>query len=165
MTMKSLLIVRHAKSSWDSPTLKDFDRPLNERGKRDAPAMAARILERGIHPNVFVTSTANRALSTAQAFHEVFKAKKEQLILVPELYHAAPQVFYEVMASLEDDWKTAVIFSHNPGITAFVNSLEVAHVDDMPTCAVFGVQADVKHWQDFAAAAKSFWLFDYPKNV
>lgn len=163
-TMKSILFIRHAKSSWDSPTSQDFDRPLNEKGHKDAPLMAQRLLAQKITIDAFVSSTAKRAFTTAEYFYKEFKAAPEQLIPTPELYQAQPFVFYKVIQSLNDDWKTVAIFSHNPGITEIVNSMAVATVDDMPTCAVFGVTANIKHWKDFAGAEKRFLLFDYPKN-
>ena len=163
--MKTLILVRHAKSSWDSPTMKDFDRPLNERGQKEAQLMAQRLLDEKVNLDAFVTSTAQRAFTTAEYFHQAYKAQPEQLVLKPELYHASVKAFYDVIATLDSSLKNVAIFSHNPGITEMVNSLAVANVDDMPTCAIFGVIADVKNWEEFAAAEKRFLLFDYPKKV
>jgi len=161
--MKSLLLIRHAKSSWDSPGFKDFDRPLNERGHRDAPMMAERLLQKKIGIDRFITSTANRALTTAEYFHKAYKAALSHLIALPELYQAGPSTFDAVIASLNDDWNSVALFSHNPGITETVNSFGVASVPDMPTCAIFGINANIKHWKDFATAEKLFLLFNYPK--
>ena len=161
--MKTLLIIRHAKSSWDSPTLKDFDRPLNERGHKDAPMMAERLLQKKISIDAFVTSTAKRAITTTEYFHKAYKAASSQLVPIKELYQAQTEDFYKVINSLQDNWDTVAIFSHNPGITALVNNFDVGGVDDMPTCAVFGVTAEIEHWKDFEAAEKRFLLFDYPK--
>ena len=162
--MKQLLLVRHAKSSWDSPTFKDFDRPLNDRGLHDAPMMAERLIQQKINIDAFITSTALRAITTAASFLKCYKAPQSQLIGKPELYHAQPEIFYDIISTLNDDWKTVAIFAHNPGITDMVNSLNVARVLDMPTCAVFGVSADTKHWMDFEKKEKRFLLFDYPKG-
>ena len=161
--MKSLLLVRHAKSSWDSPSLQDFDRPLNDRGNRDAENMAHRLINRKTDIDVFVTSTAMRALNTAKYFIKAYNAKKEHVIELADLYHASPGVMYNVIRQLSDDFKTAALFSHNPGITEMVNTLEVAKLDNMPTCGVFAVRADVEKWADFKDAPKQFWFFDYPK--
>ena len=163
--MKHLLLVRHAKSSWDSPTLKDHDRPLNERGNKEAPMMAQRLLDQKILIDSFVTSTAQRAFTTAEYFHKAYRSHLAQLVLKPELYQAHIPTFYEVISGLDDGFKTVALFSHNPGITDTVNSFGVARVDEMPTCGVFGVSADIKHWKDFETAEKRFWLFDYPKKV
>lgn len=163
--MKSLLLVRHAKSSWDSPMMMDFDRPLNDRGNKDAPMMAKRLLEKNVEINAFVTSNAVRALTTARYFHQAYNAKKDQLIENQDLYNASPEVFFKVIAQLDNKYNSVAIFSHNPGITQIVNLLQVAKVDEMPTCAVFGVRADIKSWKDFKSSHKQFWLFDYPKLV
>ena len=161
--MKSILLVRHAKSSWDSPTTHDFDRPLNDRGNRDAPMMANRLLERKTDIDLFVTSTAVRALTTAKYFIKAYGAKKDRVIELSDLYHAHTSVFYNVIRQLDDKFNTAAIFSHNPGITEMVNSLGVAKLDNMPTCGVFAVRSDVETWADFMNAPKHFWFFDYPK--
>ena len=161
--MKSILFIRHAKSSWDSPTQKDFERPLNERGNKDAPMMAKRLLDKKVAIDVFISSPAVRALSTATYFHQAYKAKKDMLITIPVLYHASGDVFYDVIKQIDNKHNTVALFSHNPGITVMVNSLGVAKVDNMPTCSVFGVHADIENWQEFEAAVKQFWMFDYPK--
>lgn len=160
--MKQLLIVRHAKSSWALAGQEDFDRPLNDRGMKDAPMMARRMLDRNVHIDVFVSSTANRALTTATFFATAYDAK-DKLVEVTKLYHAAPPVFYNTIAGLDDSITTAAVFAHNPGITAFVNELTNTRIDNMPTCAVFAVQVDTDHWKDFKEAKKTLWFFDYPK--
>jgi phosphohistidine phosphatase len=161
--MKNLLIIRHAKSSWDNITQQDFDRPLNDRGNRDAPVMAKRLLKRDIEIDAFVSSSANRALSTATYFAETYEKKQKHIIQVETLYHAEVNTFYKVVSELEDDLKTVAIFSHNPGVTEFVNSLTTSRIDNMPTCGIFAVKADIKKWKDFASSTKEFWFFDYPK--
>ena len=161
--MKNLLIIRHAKSSWDNITQRDFDRPLNDRGNRDAPIMAKRILKRGADIDAFVSSPANRAFTTATYFAEAYNVKKKNIIVIDSLYHAEVNMFYEVINNLDNELKTVALFSHNPGITSFVNSLTQTRIDNMPTCGIFAVKADVKSWGDFTAAEKTFWFFDYPK--
>lgn len=161
--MKSLLLVRHAKSSWDSPSLSDFDRPLNDRGNKDAPKMAKRLKEKGIEIDLFVSSTAVRAISTARYFIKAYEAKKSRIIELPELYHPAVNIFYDVIAQLDDKFDSVAIFSHNPGITEMINTLGVARLDNMPTCGVFAVKADIKSWAEFRNAVKQLWFFNYPK--
>ncbi len=161
--MKNLLIIRHAKSSWDSLTQKDFDRPLNDRGNRDAPMMAKRLLKRGVEIDAFVSSPANRALSSATYFAEAYGRKQKHILQVDNLYHAEVNVFYKVVNEIDDEYKTVAIFSHNPGITDFVNTLTNNRIDNMPTCGIFAIKADIKKWKDFGEANKEFWFFDYPK--
>lgn len=163
--MKTLVLVRHAKSSWDNFFLNDFDRPLNERGKTDAPIMAKRLLERKVHIDVFISSPAKRAKKTAKAFMKEFGVSDKEIILMKDLYEASVKNFEDVVANIDDDYQSAAIFSHNPGITAFANTLTQQKLDNMPTCSVFAVKADVKKWADFKEAKKQFLFFDYPKNI
>jgi phosphohistidine phosphatase len=162
--MKELFLIRHAKSSWDSPTMKDFDRPLNERGKKDAPSMAKRLASKKIKLDALFSSSANRALSTAQYFAEEFDIKKKDIVQIPELYHANPSVFYEVIEHTDDDLDNIAIFSHNPGITEFINELTDKKIMDTPTCGIFAIKIHSKTWKDFASATKDFLFFDFPKS-
>lgn len=162
--MRSLFLIRHAKSDW-SFNLDDFDRPLNERGKRDAPMMAARLFNRGIAIDAFVSSPAKRALKTAKVFAETYGIGKEDIILKPELYLPPAETFFSVIDGLDNRWQRVAIFSHNNGITQFANLLRVAVIDNMPTCSIFAVTADCDRWQDFPKAEKQLMFFDYPKNM
>src|ERR1700690_3166325 len=145
--MKTLLLIRHAKSSWDNVVLPDFERPLNERGKHDAPLMAKRIKDRKIEINAFVSSPAKRAKKTAEIFMNVFDKEVEKLISIPSLYEATLEKFYDVVENLKDKYDTVALFAHNPGITDFINSLECTPVYDMPTCAVYAVNLKTKNWK------------------
>ena len=163
--MKTLLLIRHAKSSWDDPGLSDFERPLNDRGKKDAPSMAERLYERGIKIDAFVSSPARRARKTAEQFAKRYKKEKEDLVLKTELYMASDEAFNSVVEKLDDDFDCVAIFSHNPGITDFANSLTDARTDNIPTSGIFGVSIDAKKWNKFKDAKKNFLFFDYPKAL
>lgn len=160
--MKTLLVVRHAKSE-QGLLLNDFDRPLNDRGKRDGPVMAKRIAEHGAHPMLIVSSPAKRAKKTAEYFFKELKLPESSFILKSELYHAPPQVFFDVISQLDDSFNDIALFSHNPGITYFVNLLTEKRLDNMPTCGIFAVKANIGKWKDFEKASKEFWFFEYPK--
>ncbi len=162
--MKKLLIVRHAKSSWEDFTVSDFDRPLNDRGKRDAPMMAERLLGRGIVPDLAITSTAKRARKTAELFAKILSIPTENILENSSLYEAGVAAFYQVVVNAPVSASVVILFSHNPGITAFVNDLTEVKVDDMPTCAVFAVETDIREWSEFRHANKQFLFFDYPKS-
>jgi phosphohistidine phosphatase len=163
--MKTLLIIRHAKSSWDNINTPDIDRPLNDRGKKDAPAMAKKVLKKGIRVDRLVSSPARRALHTAELFAREFAVKDTDIVILNELYHAQPATFQQVVTRLADEDDTVAIFSHNPGITAFVNTLGSARLDNMPTCAVFAVKSGSATWDEFFAAGTEFLFFDYPKSA
>lgn len=125
--------------------------------------MAEKLQARGQLPDLLVSSTANRALRTAKYFAETFCIDEKKILVVPKLYHAWIPVFYEVIADLPDMASTVAIFSHNPGITAFVNELTGTRIDNMPTCGIFAVRFDSDQWSDFEKAEKKFLFFDYPK--
>ena len=162
--MKTLIVVRHAKSSWANIGEKDFDRPLNERGKIDAPKMAEKLVKTNLKVDAFVSSTAKRARKTAKAFVEAYGRNKNEIILTNNLYNAPANVFYETVAALDDSNDTIALFAHNPGITDFVNTLCKTHIDEMPTCAIFAVQVPITSWRDFKEAEKEFLFFKYPKE-
>jgi phosphohistidine phosphatase len=161
--LKTLLIIRHAKS--DQRFFgNDFERPLNERGKADAPVMAQRLLDKKITIDAFISSPAKRAKRTAELFCTTYGRLMDEIIFVTPLYHAPSEVFYEVIQHIDDNITTAAIFSHNPGITDFINSLTNVRLDNMPTCGVFAIQVPISKWADVAKAEKKFLFFDYPKN-
>ncbi len=161
--MKTFLVIRHAKSSWATVGQKDFDRPLNDRGKRDAPAMAVRLLQKNIAIDTFVSSPAKRASMTCKAFVEIYKRAPNEIIFIDALYHAPSPVFYEVIASLDNSLIHVAIFAHNPGISEFADSLcKEINIFDMPTCGVFAVSAEIDAWADFEKAKKKFLFFEKP---
>jgi phosphohistidine phosphatase len=139
----------------------DFDRPLNERGKKNAPEMAVRLHDRGIRLDMLVSSPAKRAKQTAKAFQKILQIEK--LEMVEELYLPVPSAFVKVIAELPDKVNSVALFSHNPGITEFANLLSTTRIDNMPTASVFAVNADIERWADFKIQHTSFSFFDYPK--
>ena len=162
--MKTVLLVRHAKSSWDNISLSDFERPLNDRGKKNAPEMAERMLKKDIAINAFLSSPAKRAKRTAEVFAKSYKQDKEKVILVPGLYEAQQEDFLKAIEEAPRDAANIALFSHNPGITDFANSLTEVRIDNMPTCSVFAVKVNMNDWRDFREATKEFYFFDFPKN-
>jgi phosphohistidine phosphatase len=162
--LKSILLIRHAKSSWSEPSLNDFDRTLNERGKNDAPMMAKRLVKKKIKIDAFITSPAKRSRKTAEIFSKEFGRKKGEIILADELYGASEDAFYNVISNLKNKYDQVAIFSHNPGITDFANALTDVQIENMPTCSIFAIKIDSKDWSDFKNAIKEFWFFDYPKS-
>jgi phosphohistidine phosphatase len=162
--VKSLYIVRHAKA--ESPFgINDFERPLAERGKKDAADMARRLLAKKITIDAFVSSPAKRAKKTAAIFNNEYGRKEDEVLLISSLYHATNENFYDAVTGLDDSLNSVAIFSHNPGITYFAASLTTIRIDNMPTCAVFAVQADISNWKNFVKAKKEFLFFDWPKNI
>lgn len=161
---KQVLLVRHAKSDWGDPSLSDFDRPLNSRGKRDAPVMAGRLLEKKIKIDAFISSPAKRAKRTASVFAKEFEFKKKEILLLDKLYAAEAEIFEEVIKKMNDVFNSVAIFAHNPGLTDFANLLTDVRIDNIPTCGIFAIKVYAKHWSDFNVAKKDFWFFDQPKQ-
>lgn len=162
--MKILLLVRHAKSVNHFTASSDFERGLNEKGIKDATEMAKRLVRENIRIDQFVSSTAVRARSTAEIFINQYNRKKDEILLIPELYHSSPVVFEQVISTLDDQFDHVAIFAHNPGITDFASSLTTIHISNMPTSSVFGVTSPMKSWQDFTLAEKDFLFFNSPKS-
>lgn len=162
--MKTLLLIRHAKSSWKSEGLSDFERPLNERGKYDAPIMAHRIKNRGLQIDAFISSPAKRARKTAKIFMQYFDVNEKEIVLIHSLYEASLNAFKNAVESIKNEYNTVAIFAHNPAITEFANSLDCFPVFDMPTCSIYAVKIHSESWSDLQLAEKEFLFFDYPKN-
>ncbi len=162
--MKTILLVRHAKSAWGNPSLSDFERALTDRGKTDAKMMAKRVEERAIKIDALISSSAKRAKKTAKIFMKELKIDKKNLQLKDSLYEASVKDFYGAAENLNDIDNTVALFSHNPGITEFINSLDCQPVYEMPTCAIYALRINTKYWKDFPEAKKEFLFFDYPKS-
>lgn len=163
--MKTLIVIRHAKSSWAQPGVHDFDRPLNERGNIDAPKMTTILAKKELKIDILITSPAKRAMATAKIFLEELGLPRDKLIEIPALYLAPVKTFYREVASFKDDLEVTLLFSHNPGVTDFVNSFDCMPIYNMPTCGMYGVQAAIDSWNDFEAGEKQFLFFEFPKGA
>jgi len=162
--MKTLLLVRHAKSSWNIAGESDFDRSLNGRGKTDAPEMASRLIKRNVQIDLFVASPAKRARKTAEIFIREYHRDGKEILFVQELYEAELQTFYDLISGLKNDYHSVAIFGHNPIITDFANDLTDRQVDSIPTCGIFALSIPIEKWKGFAGSEKNFLFFDYPKG-
>ena len=163
--MKSLFIIRHAKSN-QSFLGNDFERPLNERGLRDAPEMAKRLVNKVSTIDAFISSPALRAKTTAEFFVKEYAVLTDEIIFITSLYHSPAENFYAVLKQLPNELNSVALFAHNPGITYFANELiKNVQIDNMPTCGIFAVTIDCKNWTNFATAKKQFLFFDYPKAI
>lgn len=155
--MKYLTVIRHAKSSWDQPGLADHDRQLNDRGRRAAPAVGAFLHKTYFGgaenppliplPDRLVSSTALRALSTAQIMREIMGRPTESLILDARLYLAEASKILDVVRDLDESWQHVVLFGHNPGMHEFAERiLARAHVAKMPTCSTVLMALPTEYW-------------------
>lgn len=162
---RTLVMIRHAKSSWANPLQSDYERPLNERGEHDAPMMGDRLKAKQIIPDLIIASTAKRAAQTAKKIAAAVGYDTEKILWKNQLYHCIPSVFEEVIYEIDDAIKTVFIVAHNPGITEFVNELVPGFtIENMPTCGLVATQVETGEWSDFHNARKQVFLFDYPKR-
>ena len=142
--MKTLLILRHAKSSWDNLDLSDYDRPLNKRGKRDAPRMGDLLRQQDLVPDLIISSTAKRAKKTAKLFAKAV-GYKEKISLENVFYHARPETYIIVLKEISQDYERIMVIGHNPGLEALVAVL-TGSMELMPTAAIAHVLLPIDQW-------------------
>lgn len=161
---RQLTLLRHAKSSWDDAGVKDRDRPLNERGERDAPRMGRRLRTRGARPTLILTSPAVRARRTAQIIAREIGYPQEFLQREEDLYLASPDEIIAVIARQDSSFRDLIVCGHNPGLTELANRLTGAGIDNVPTAGVVIIGLNLKSWADLDEAQGELLLFDYPRN-
>jgi phosphohistidine phosphatase len=151
--VKELILVRHAKSSWRDTSLDDHSRPLNKRGKRDAPEMGARLARRGCDPDLLISSTAVRAIETARTIARKLGYPRERILEEERLYHASVNGLIGVISNVDDSVETLMLFGHNPGFTQLANMLGPRDLFNMPTCAVLHLRFDTTSWNAIGQVA------------
>ncbi len=162
--MKTLYLVRHAKSSWDFPELADHDRPLNKRGKRDSPEMGRRLKARGIRPDLMVSSTALRAITTCQVIAQATDYLESDILRDKTVFHAGSNTLLQVVRNTPDGAKSLMLFGHNPGFTDFANRLAQTEIWNIPTCGVFACVFTVDRWSEVEFGKGQLLFYDYPKK-
>ncbi|WP_422091874.1 SixA phosphatase family protein [Tenacibaculum ovolyticum] len=160
--MKTLYIVRHAKSSWKYESVEDIDRPLKERGIKDAHLLSKYLTKEIKKPDVFISSSANRALHTAVIFCENFKYPLSNLKIKRQLYSFSDGYLVKTVKALDDSFDSAIIFSHDHGINSFVNKFGDKPIAHVATCGVIGIQFKDKHWKNIKKGVTT--LVEFPKN-
>lgn len=162
--MLSLILLRHGKSDWGDPMLDDFDRPLAPRGLRNVPEMGRRLARRGPAPNLIVSSSALRAISTARAVARELGYREDRIVEAPSLYLASPNEMLSVARRTGADARVLMLVGHNPGMTDLANMMDDVRIDNMPTAAMLCVEFDAPTWAEIEPAdAHALW-FDYPKK-
>ncbi len=150
--MKDLLLLRHAKSSWEDSELSDFERPLNARGKRDAPRIGKLILKERLTPHCIISSSAVRARSTADIVADKCQYKGK-ISFRHSLYAASPQKYFNALQSLKDDYKRVLVVGHNPTIIELIELL-TGMAESIPTCALAHIKLPVKKWKELRLGTK-----------
>jgi len=162
--MLRLILLRHGKSSWDDPALDDYHRPLAPRGLRNVPEMGRRLARRGQLPDLIISSTAVRALSTARAIAREISYREDRIVEAPDLYLASPQRMLEVLRETPSPTRAIMLVGHNPGLTELANMLDDVRLDNMPTAGMLCVEFDASGWAGIDPAKARFAWFDYPKK-
>lgn len=163
--MRTLFLIRHAKSSWDNPGIRDFSRPLNERGMHDAPSMAKMLAKRGVKPDLIVSSPAKRALTTALFFAEAFGLPGEQVQKEQDIYEAMPLDILRIISGLPDEAHTVLLFGHNPTFTEVANNFTEDFIDNVPTCGIVQIETKAERWQEMYEANSRVVACFFPKEV
>lgn len=162
--MKTLYLVRHAKSSWKQPELDDFDRPLNKRGKRDAPQIAKRLAKLKIFPEIIISSPAQRAAETARIITEKIGFPEKKIQWDPSVYEAGVEALLDVIHRIPESANAAMMFGHNPGITILANFLGNTDIVNIPTCGVYCVRFKSGKWRDVRGGSGECCFYEYPKK-
>ena len=163
--MKTLFLVRHAKSSWDDPGLDDKERPLNKRGKADAPKMGKHIAGYSVRPEMIISSPAVRARKTARQIAAKLDFKKSDVEINEDLYTFDSSGIMDVIRDLSDSRSSIMLVGHNPAITRLVNELSGSNIANIPTCGVALLRFKVKTWSSIKRGTGELVSFDYPKKL
>ena len=162
--MKILFLGRHAKSSWGDSELSDFDRPLNERGERNAPEMGRRLARKHRPADVILASAAVRARTTAAILAKEWGYAKD-ISIEPDLYEASPSDMLDFIQELDDEATSALVVAHNPAITWLAHMLGNLSIGNVPTCGIVVLKIPCDNWSEVKEGQAELIEFDFPKKV
>ncbi len=161
--MKTLYLVRHAKSSWKHTELSDFERPLNKRGKNNAPFMGKLLSDKGVNPELVISSPAKRASVTAKIIASEINYPEEKIVIDENIYEATGRNLLEIISGTEEKYNSVMLFGHNPGLTVLQNNLSDHFIDNIPTCGVVALEFKT-FWEEIELNSAGFIFFEYPKK-
>lgn len=162
--MKTLCLIRHAKSSWNDEYVEDFERLLNARGLTDAPEMGRRLMQRGFQPSLILSSPAFRAMSTARRIARELAYDTQQIVADSRIYVAPANRLFELIQAMPDDVHTLALVGHNPGMHHLANYLTGVAPDEFPTCAVFAIRFELISWREITPLCGKLLFYDFPKS-
>lgn len=163
--MKVLYLMRHAKSSWNFDDLTDEQRPLNDRGRDDAPRMGQALAQRNIRLDVLISSPAVRAMTTAALVAKELEYPHEQIVVRPEIYHAEIDDLLRIVQECPNEAESVLLVGHNPTITEFANYLSPSPLsEEMPTAGILCLHFQTDSWAQADRVNAEFYFFDHPKN-
>lgn len=162
--MKTLYLMRHAKSSWDFPELSDHDRPLNKRGREDAPLMGQQLLSRDVKFDLILSSTAVRALTTATLVANEIEFDQEKVQALRDIYQADRKELIKIIQQVPDEVDCLLVVAHNPVISEVANKLSPEAIAELPTAGVVALRFNCNSWLDISGENSNLRFFDFPKN-
>lgn len=162
--MKTLYLIRHAKSDRSDGSLSDYDRPLNHRGMKDAPFMGSKLLEKGIYPDLILSSPALRAKTTALAIAEALSYPTDSIRYDHALYASDVETILSLIRDVSPSVETLFVFGHNPEFTECANLLTDGDIDNIPTCGVVAMRLREDDWKSIGANSAEISGFYFPKK-
>lgn len=163
--MKTLFLIRHAKSDWSNPSLKDFERSLNPRGERVAPKMGRELLSRNVSPDIVYSSPSKRTRQTASYICEGINYNEESILFKEEIYEASTGALLRLINSISDDNKTAMVIGHNPSMTYLAEYLTDEILNNIPTCGVLKINFEIDSWKFVSKSTGILEWYTYPKEL
>lgn len=162
--MKTLCLLRHAKSSWKYPELDDFERPLNLRGRKDAPLMGKILIDLKFSPDIIISSPASRAAFTARLIAKVIQLPEDKVVYHNLLYETDPSTLMKVIHETSNMINGLLLIGHNPGFTSLANLLADHYISNIPTCGIYGMRLNISSWSEVTENCAKFLFFEYPKK-
>lgn len=160
--MKTLYLVRHAKSDWSEENKADLDRGLSKRGSKDLKSMSSYLLEKKIKPDLILSSPALRAKLTAKKISKKIKYDKD-IKYIDKLYMPDPETILDILSDQKDKNKSIFLVNHNPALTDLANTLTDENIDNIPTLGIVAIKFDIKKWKDIKDHKGKMDFFVYPK--
>ncbi|OFZ06856.1 MAG: hypothetical protein A3D92_04650 [Bacteroidetes bacterium RIFCSPHIGHO2_02_FULL_44_7] len=162
---RTVVLIRHAKSSWDNPDLADFDRPLNERGHTDAPFMATQLALQGLHFDAIIASPSKRTTETLSNIVQELKYPDNKIVWDSSIYHSSTENLLQILRELDDSIKTVALVGHNPSMTSLANYLQSdTLIENVPTCGIVRVRVNLSKWAELQHQKAQLEFFIYPKK-
>ena len=162
--MKTIYLVRHAKSSWKYPNLDDFERPLNKRGRKSALIMGESLNKLQVAPDLVISSPANRAAMTARIIANAINYPLEKIQYNEIIYLSGENALIHVIKNINDGAKEAMLIGHNPGFTDLANYISDQRISNIPTCGVFCVDFNILSWGKIGEHSGKLKFFEFPKK-
>jgi phosphohistidine phosphatase len=162
--MKTIYLVRHAKSSWKYPDLDDFERPLNKRGRKSAPFMGTILKKLKVRPDLILSSPANRAAMTARIIADKISYPLEKICFSESIYQFSANALIDVVKHLDDVVNKVMLVGHNPALTDLANYIGDQPIDNIPTSGVFCADLDIPSWAKIGDHCGKLKFFEFPKK-